>query len=329
MSASRIICGEIPLHQELESELADFLGVDEAMAQVAGHSTNVNVIGHLFGEGDLILHDSLSHNSIVQGAMAAGALRKQFRHNNPEILERDLSRLRSRFTNVLVVIEGVYSMDGDIAALEAIVDIKERYDAYLMIDEAHSLGTIGDSGRGVTSHFGIDPGRVDILMGTLSKSLNSCGGYIAGRSELIQYLRYRLPGFLFSVGISPANTAAALESLRICREHPEWTAQLRHKSDHSIERATELGWDTGLSGGTPIVPLITGDSARTVELSRGLFDRGINVAPITYPAVPEREARLRFFLSRLHTDEQLDATFRALDELSASAAEHRYAVGGR
>lgn len=206
-------------------------------------------------------------------------------------------------------------MDGDIAALEQIIDLKEKYNAFLMVDEAHSLGTIGTAGRGIAAHAGIDPRRIDILMGTLSKTLNSCGGYIAGHTDLIQYLRYRLPGFLFSVGITPANAAAALESLRICREHPEWTDQIRRVGEGFIRRARTLGLNTGLSAGSPIVPIILGDSAKTVQLSRELFARGINVAPITYPAVPEREARLRFFLSRLHTEQHLDDTFAALAQL--------------
>lgn len=176
VSAARIIGGEIPLHQELEQELADFLGVDDALVLVGGHSTNVNVIGHLFGDGDLILHDSLAHNSIIQGALMSSARRKPFRHNDPASLEKELSRLRGKFDNVLVVVEGIYSMDGDIAALEAMLEIKERYGAFLMVDEAHSFGTIGEAGRGITSHGNVDPRRVDILMGTLSKALNSCGG---------------------------------------------------------------------------------------------------------------------------------------------------------
>lgn len=317
VSAARIIGGEIPLHGSLERAIADFLGVEDALVQVGGHSTNVNVISHLMGVGDLVLHDALAHNSIVQGAIASGAQRKSFRHNDAVALDRELTRIRDRFENVLVVIEGVYSMDGDIADLEGILSVAERHDAFLMVDEAHSLGTIGAGGRGICAATGVDPNRVDILMGTLSKSLNSCGGYIAGNADLIRYLRFQLPGFLFSVGLSPSNTAAALESLRMLTENPEWTKELIRNADRLREGMRLLGIDTGLSEGTPIVPWIVGDSQRTVEIAERLLELGVYVAPITYPAVAEQEARLRFFVGRGHTDSQIDQALEAIGSVSA------------
>lgn len=315
VSASRVISGEIPLHAELERELADFLGVDDAVVQVGGHSTNVNVLGNLFGEDDLILHDSLAHNSLIQGALLSSARRKPFRHNDIPALRRELERIRPRFRHVVLVVEGAYSMDGDLCPLPELVALKHEFGCFLMVDEAHSIGTLGHAGRGVTSHFGVDPREVDILMGTLSKSLNSCGGYVAGNRDFITYLKYNLPGFVFSVGMTPANTAAALASLRLCRDHPGWIGELHDRADRLRTGLAELGADTGASHGTPIVPLILGDSSRARALAAALFDSGINVDPITYPAVKESEARLRFFVSRAHTDEDLALTLSTLSRL--------------
>lgn len=316
VSASRVIGGEIELHGELERTIAEFIGVDDALVQVGGHSTNVNVLGNLFDDGDLILHDSLSHNSLVQGALMSDAKRKPFKHNDMRSLENELARLRPKFREVVIVTEGVYSMDGDVCPLPDLVRLKEKYNAFLMIDEAHSIGTMGHAGRGIASHFGIDPHRVDIHMGTLSKSFNSCGGYIAGSRKFIEYLRYNLPGFIFSVGMTPANTAAALESIRLCRENPHMVDELHTTAKHFLDTLTSMGLNTGESAHTPIIPLITGNSAEALRLSEQLKLNGINVAPILYPAVKENEARLRFFLSRLHTESDLEHTFKALKETS-------------
>lgn len=318
VSAARIISGEIPLHGTLERELAEFVGAEAALVQVGGHSTNVNVIGNILTDEDLILHDALAHNSIIQGAEMSAAKRKPFRHNDATALRRELNRVRGKFRHVLVVVEGVYSMDGDICDLPGILAATEEYDCYLMIDEAHSLGTIGDAGRGVTSHFGIDPRRVDILMGTLSKSLNSCGGYVAGHADFIEYLRYNLPGFVFSVGMTPGNTAAALASLRVCRDNPEWIPELADNAERLRKGFAQIGLDTGDSEGTPIVPFIVGDSGRSRHIAAELYARGVNVDPITYPAVKEQESRLRFFVSRAHTDEDLQRTLDAIREVVGS-----------
>ena len=180
VSASRIISGEIQLHRELEAALASFIGVEDCVTMVSGHATNVGIIGHLFGKNDLICHDALSHNSILEGCRLSGAVRLSFRHNDCEHLETLLDKHRHEFERVLIVVEGVYSQDGDIADLPGIIEIKERYNAILMVDEAHSIGVLGKGGRGVSEHYGVDPSKVDIWMGTLSKSFASCGGYIAG-----------------------------------------------------------------------------------------------------------------------------------------------------
>lgn len=312
VSASRLISGEIPPHGALERAIADHLGVEDALVMVSGHATNVNLLGNILGDGDLILHDALAHNSIVQGAEMSAARRRPFKHNDPDTLRRELDRLRGRFDNVLVVVEGVYSMDGDICMLPEILAACEDHGALLMIDEAHSFGTIGRGGAGVCSYFGIDPTRVAILMGTLSKSLNSCGGYIAGNADFITYLRYNQPGFVFSAGITPPNTVAALESLNLLRTHPEWVDELDEIAGRLRNGLRMVGADIGMSSNTPIVPVILGDSQRAIAAARILADSGINVDPITYPAVKDAEARLRFFVSRMHTAEDIDRTVEAM-----------------
>jgi acyl-CoA synthetase (AMP-forming)/AMP-acid ligase II/7-keto-8-aminopelargonate synthetase-like enzyme/acyl carrier protein len=239
VSASRLVSGEKPLHRELERSIAEFIGVQDAITFVGGHSTNESVIGHLFGHGDLILHDSLAHNSIIQGALLSGARRRAFPHNDWEALDQLLREIRSDYRRVLVVIEGVYSMDGDFPDLPRFVEVKERYKSLLMVDEAHSTGTMGAHGRGISEHFQLDPTSVDIWMGTLSKSFGSCGGYIAGSRELVEYLKYTAPGFVYSVGMPPANAAAALASLELLKKEPERVKRLQDRSRLFLSLAKE------------------------------------------------------------------------------------------
>jgi 7-keto-8-aminopelargonate synthetase-like enzyme len=205
VSASRIASGERPLHRELERELADLIGAEDCIAYVGGHATNVTTIGHLFGRNDLIAHDSLIHNSVLQGCMLSGASQLPFSHNDWQSLDRILHEYRNRFRRVLVVIEGIYSMDGDIPDLPEFIEVKKRHKTFIMVDEAHSIGVLGDSGRGIGEHFDVDPNDVDLWMGTLSKSLASCGGYIAGRKAVIEYPNI-LHLVLFSAWACPRQT---------------------------------------------------------------------------------------------------------------------------
>jgi 7-keto-8-aminopelargonate synthetase-like enzyme len=224
---------------------------------------------------------------------------------------------------VLIAIEGVYSMDGDYPDLPRFVAAKERHKALLLVDEAHSIGTMGKTGRGILEHFGVSAERVDLLMGTLSKSFGSCGGYIAGRAPLVTYLKYTAPGFVYSVGISPSNAAAALAAIRRVEQHPDVVARCIRNATRFLDLAREHGLDTGTSHNTPVVPVIIGNSMLALKLSRQLYARGINVQPILHPAVEEKAARLRFFITSEHTEEQIrqtvDATAEALQELRQSA----------
>jgi 8-amino-7-oxononanoate synthase len=314
VSASRFLSGSRPIHDQLEERLSALLGTERSLTMVSGHATNVSVIGHLVGPGDLIVHDELSHDSILQGCKLSGATRRSFAHNDAASLEAVLGRHRPLHRRCLVVVEGVYSMDGDIAALPAILDIKERFGALLMIDEAHSIGVVGPHGGGVGDYFGVDRSRVDIWVGTMSKSLASCGGYVAGSTALIDYLKYTTPGFVYSVGITPANAAAALGALTVMRDEPERLVRLGENSRLFLELAREAGVNTGTSADSAVVPCIIGESRTCLELAHSLFDRGISVDPIMYPGVPDELARLRFFITSEHTPAQLERTVEILGE---------------
>ena len=314
VSASRLVSGEKVIHGQLERALADFVGAESSIVYVGGHSTNVNTIGHLFGAGDLVLHDALAHNSIVQGAVLSGAKRRAFPHNDWQALDRLLADLRPSYRRVLVAIEGVYSMDGDIADLPRFLEVKNRHKAFLLVDEAHSAGVLGRRGRGIGEHFGIDGSEVDLWMGTLSKSFGSCGGYICGSQAVVEYLKYTSPGFVFSVGITPSNAAAALASIEVLAREPQRVAMVRDRAALFLKLARARGLNTGLSQGTPIVPIILGNSIHALQLSGAMFDRSVNVQPILYPAVEESAARLRFFINSSHTEEQIRLTVDALAE---------------
>lgn len=318
VSASRVVSGEIPLHGQLELAIAEFLGMEKAVVFVSGYATNVSTLGYLFGPGDLILHDALIHNSIITGAKLSGARRMPYPHNDPATLDSILSGIRDQYRRVVIVTEGVFSMDGDIARLPELVAIKQRHKALLMVDEAHSLGVLGRRGTGVAEHFGLPTDIVDIWMGTLSKSLASCGGVIAGSSPLIDNLRLNAPGgIMYSVGLSPANTAAAIAALVVLRAEPQRVTQLMHNSRFFLERAREHGLHTGLAEGTPVVPVILGNSMACLRVADLLFTQGIQVHPILYPAVPEEASRLRFFITAGHTEEQLAQAARSTAEAVA------------
>ncbi len=314
VSASRIASGQIPLHQELEDAIAQFIGTEASLVFAAGHMTNETCIGHLFGKNDLIIHDSLAHNSILTGAELSGAKRMQFPHSDYEALDRILTKIRGSYQKVGIFIEGVYSMDGDIPDLASFIRVKKKHRCLLYVDEAHSIGVIGERGAGISDYFGIDPMEVDVWMGTLSKSFASCGGYITGSKQLIEYLKYTAPAFVFSAGISPANAAAALAAVRLLSENPQVPQTLQARADFFLERCNALGLDTGMSKDSAVVPVIVGNSLDCLKLSAQLAERGINVQPIVYPAVEDESSRLRFFLSAVHTEDELAQTAETVAE---------------
>jgi len=311
-SASRLVSGERPVHAALETALARWHGAEAAVAMVSGHATAVTTVGHLFGPRDLILHDQLAHNCILEGARLAGARRLGFPHNDWQAAAASLTAHRADYRRALIAIEGHYSMDGDVPDLARFVALARGHDALLLVDEAHATGVVGATGRGIAEHTGIDPGSVDIWFGTLSKTLSASGGYIAGRAALIDVLRHGAPGFVYSVGLAPPLAAAALAALEALAAEPWRVARLQANAAHFLAAVRAAGFDVGYSAGFGIVPVITGGSARAVRLAAALFERGVNVQPILAPAVPEAAARLRFFLSAEHTIAELDATVAAL-----------------
>ena len=319
-SASRLVAGERPGHRALERALADHYGQEDAVVFVSGHATNVTTLAALVGPKDLVIHDSLAHNSIVLGATLSGAARRSFQHNDVDALDRILMSSRAQYERVLIVVEGLYSMDGDIPNLAELVTIKTKHGAWLMVDDAHGLGVLGKTGAGLFEACGVAPQDVDIWMGTLSKTLSACGGYICGCQALVEYLKCMSGGFIYSVGLSPPLTAAALASLRIMQREPERVARLQRNAALFWTQAKARKLDVGTSSGRAIIPVVLGSSLAVVTLSQLLYERGINVQPIIHPAVPERNARLRFFLSSEHTPEQIMSTVQALSELGAKGS---------
>jgi 8-amino-7-oxononanoate synthase/acyl carrier protein len=318
-SASRLVGGNHAIVQQLDDQIARFLGTEAAIVFPSGYGTNASVFGHLFGPEDLILYDELAHNSIVQGALLSKAQRRCFPHNDFRFLNRLLGDIRGNYRRVVVAVEGVYSMDGDYPDLPQFIEVKRRHRALLYVDEAHSIGVMGPTGRGLCEHFGVDPGEGDLWMGTISKALASGGGYLAGREILMEYLKYTTPAFVFATAISPANAAAALEAIRLVQEEPERVARLRERSQLFLKLADDSGLDTGPSGDTPVIPIILGDSRRCIQVVAKLLLEGIDAQPILYPAVPESKSRIRFFVTAEHTEEQICRTVQVLADCVAAS----------
>lgn len=318
VSASRVVAGERPIHRALEARLAALHGADDAVVFVSGHAANVTTIASLLGPDDVVFHDALIHNSVVVGAELSRATRRVFPHNDVATLERLLESERAsaagRGRRALIVVEGLYSMDGDTPDLARLVALKQRFGAWLMVDEAHSIGVLGAKGRGIAERAGLDPALVDIWMGTLSKSLASCGGYIAGSQALIDVLKVSAAGFVYSVGLPPAAAGAALAALDVMDREPGRVSALRDKSRHFTDALAAAGFATGTAEGHAIVPVMVGDSLKAVLLSERLLARGINALPIIHPAVPHQSSRLRFFVTAAHERAQLDETVRRLAE---------------
>jgi 8-amino-7-oxononanoate synthase len=319
-AASRMVGGNNTLLDDLDAELASFMGTERATVFPCGYGTNASVFAHLFGAEDVILYDELAHDSIARGAAASRAATRSFRHNDHAQLDALLRDIRGRYRRAVVAIEGVYSMDGDYPDLPRFIEVKRRHDALLYVDEAHSIGTMGQHGRGICEFFGVDPAEGDLWMGTISKAFGSGGGYLAGSRRLVDYLGLTTPAFVFSTACSPPNAAAALEAVRVLRREPWRVEQLRERSDLFLKLAQDVGLDTGGSGDTPVIPVILGSSQRALAVSQQLLERGINARPILYPAVRESAARVRFFVTCEHSEEQIVAAVEAVAELAEATA---------
>lgn len=314
-SGSRLIAGEKRVHQDLEKALARWKGTEDALVLVGGHSTNVTFVGNFCTDRDLILYDILSHNSITEGIRMSQADARPFPHNDYRALEELLKSRRDRYEKVLIIIEGAYSMDGDVAPVPEFVRLKKEYGCFLMVDEAHSMLVLGENGRGVDEYFGLDPGEIDIHMGTLSKGFGTCGGYLAGDHKLIEYLRYNLPGFVFSVGISPPLAAAVLKGIEIMERDNSRVERLRRNIRTFLDEAHRYGMDTCLAGETAVTPILVGPDELAFMLSKQLEDEGIIAPPAVFPAVAKGQARLRFCLTSEHKEDQIKEALAKLYQL--------------
>lgn len=319
-SASRIASGELLLHRQLERELADLVGAEDALVFVSGHATNVTTLRCLLGPADVIFYDVLCHNSIQEGIRLSGATAFRFAHNNVS-QARSLLRRRKKFRHALIITEGVFSMDGDIAPIPELIELKREHDAFLMVDEAHSMGVIGPEGRGVCDHFALRSDDVDIWMGTLSKAFASCGGYIAGSRELVNSLRFSAPGFVFSCGISPPNAAAALAAVRLMKQEPERVRRLDDNVQLFKSLALRAGLNLGTTDGSAVIPIIVGCSLTCLMAAHLLYEAGIIAHASFYPAVPLDGARLRFFLTAMHNPNEIEHAVQATAEAIGRARE--------
>ena len=314
-SGARILAGEKTLYQELEKTIAKSTHTGDAIVCTGGWATNVAFVSCFARQGDLILYDALSHNSLTEGIRLSDAHRKAFDHNDLAQLERSLKKVEGKYNKVLIIVEGVYSMDGDIAPIPEFVRLKKQYQCFLMVDEAHSGGVIGENGGGCDDYFHLAPDDIDIKYGTLSKALGTCGGYIAARKEIIEYLRYSMNGFVFSAGISPPLAAACKKAIEIILSDNSAVTRLHENIAYFVRRARECGMNTCLAGESAIVPVMIGSDADAVRLSAKLLEKGVFVPPAMYPAVPRGESRLRFNISSTHSIEQLETAVSELEKL--------------
>lgn len=304
----RLLAGSLTLHRELEQALAAWNGTDDAVTYSSGYVTNLTTVASLVGREDYVFSDKLNHASIVDGCLLSGAHFVRFRHNDMPDLEARLSRA-PRVAAKLVVVDAVFSMDGDIADLPRLAEVCRAHDAWLMVDEAHSLGVLGAFGRGIEEHFGL-PGAVDVKMGTLSKAIPSVGGYIAGGADLVEYLRHSSRGYIFSAALPPAQAAAALEALRVIQDEPWRVETLRRNAQAFVSGLRQLGFDT-LRTQTAIVPILCRSDHRAYEMTRECHREGMFVTPVVSPAVPAGQARLRTTVTAAHTPEMIDRALAA------------------
>lgn len=306
-SGSRLLNGTLDLHVQLEEKLADFLGKEAALVWPTGFQANLGIVSALAGRDDLVVLDKMDHASIYDAGRLSFARVRKLLHNDLSDLERILSNHQGR--PALVIVDGVYSMEGDLADLPGLVHMCRKYDAALVVDDAHGVGVLGDGGRGTANHFGLDSG-VDILAGTFSKSLASVGGYAAGDAHVIEYLKHHARSLIFSASLPPASAAAALAALELVSTQPHHLERLWTNTRYFQEGLDALGFDTG-SSQSPIIPIRIGDDALTLSTWKQLFEAGVFTSPILSPAVPSGMAMLRTSCmathSRYHLDLALDA----------------------
>ncbi len=311
----RTLAGSLTLHEELEETIAQFKHAEAAVTYTSGYVTNLTVISTLMGRGDYVLSDKLNHASIVDGCLMSGAEFRRFRHNDMADLEHRLQQVPDGAAR-LVIADAVFSMDGDVIDLPGVCELCRRYSAYLMVDEAHSLGVLGRTGRGIEEHFGLGH-TVDIQMGTLSKAIPSVGGYVAGQRDLIDYLRHASRAYIFSAALPPAQAAAANEAFKVIRDEPWRIDRLNRNTQLFVTGLKSAGFDTLLTT-TAIVPVLCGSDERAFAMTREAQHNDIFVLPVVSPAVPEGQSRLRLTITAAHEAPDIEG---AIDVI-ASAGRH-------
>jgi len=309
-AGSRFLNGTLDIHIELEQKLANYVGKDEALVFSTGYQVNLGVISSIMHRNDYILLDELDHACIIDGARLSFAKVVKFRHNNMEALEKALNRMEPEPVK-LIVVDGIFSMEGDICRLDELVKVAQKYKANVMVDDAHALGVIGKNGRGTADHFGLTD-EVDLIMGTFSKSLASIGGFIASDSDTINFLKHHARSLIFSASIAPGNAASVIAALELIEKEPERIERLWENTHYAMDGLRSLGLDTGKSQ-TPIIPIYVRKDETTFLLTRMLQDEGVFVNPVISPAVKSEESLIRFSLMATHTKEQIDF---ALDKIA-------------
>ncbi len=312
-AGSRFLNGTLDIHIQLEEELAEFVGKEAALVFSTGFQVNIGVIPALLSRNDYLILDELDHACILEASRLTFAKTMKYKHNDMASLEKVLQNCEPDRIK-LIASDGIFSMDGDIANLPGIVALAKKYNASIMMDDAHSLGVIGQNGRGTADHFGLTD-DVDLIMGTFSKSLASIGGFIAANNSVIEYLKHHARSLIFSASISPASTASVLAALKIIKKEPERIDKLWDLTNYTIKSLKELGFDTGVSC-TPIVPIYIRDDLKTFQLSKMLLDEGVFVNPVTSPAVAKDDTLIRFSLMATHTKEQIDEALGKIYSLS-------------
>ncbi len=310
-TGSRFLNGTLELHEQLERELAEWVGKEAALVFSTGMQANLGTISALVGRGDYVILDKQDHASIVDGAYLSWGETRRFRHNDMADLERVLQSLPDD-KGKLVVVDGLYSMEGDIAPLPEMIPICQKYGARLMVDDAHAMGVLG-GGRGTAAHFGLTEG-VDLIMSTFSKSFASLGGFIAGDEPVVHYIKHHARALIFSASIPPANAAAALAALQVMREEPERIARVNQIAENMRREYRRLGFDIG-SSETPVIPIIIGDDTRTLLTWKALFEAGVFVNPVLAPATPEGRQLLRTSYMATHTDEQMERVLEIFEKV--------------
>ncbi len=310
-TGSRFLNGTLEMHEQLERELAEWVGMESALVFSTGMQTNLGTISALVGRGDYVILDKDDHASIVDGARLGYGKIERFPHNDIEHLERVLKSIPES-GGKLIVVDGVFSMGGDLAALPEIMQMAEKYGARVMVDDAHGMGVMG-GGRGTAAHFGLT-NKVDIIMSTFSKSFASLGGFIAGKEEVVFYVKHFARALIFSASMTPSNTAAALAALHVMRDEPERVARVNEIGEYMRKGYQSLGLNTGPSV-TPIVPILLGDDMLTINTWKALFDAGVFVNPVIPPAVPEGSSLLRTSYMATHTNAQLDRVLEIFEKV--------------